>query len=107
MALTFENWLQEKKRPVSLHPDIDAWLSSADNLKKDIATLRDIIEKKKKKDSDKPDSEKDADSGRKPEGQPDEDSADLAAQDKEDAKSEEQPEQPERPKRPEGVDDSE
>ena len=99
---------------MSVHPDIDAWLSSADNLKKDIATLRDIIEKKKKKDSDKPDSEPEEDSGRKPEDQPDQDSADssaapekgLSSQDKEDAKSEAESKQSNQPDRPESVDDS-
>lgn len=49
MTLSFEEWLLEKKRPVSVHADVDSWLNSVDSLKKDISILQDIIDKKKKK----------------------------------------------------------
>jgi hypothetical protein len=81
MALSFSEWLLERKRPVSVNADVDAWLNSADNLKKDISVLKDLIDKKekKKKDLDKkkpevepdqpiPDKDKEQGQVEKPEG---------------------------------------
>ena len=84
MALSFSEWLLEKKHTVSVHPDIDAWLNSADNLKKDISVLKDLIDRKKKKQQEL---------DKKPKSEPDDQPEDKDRPEKpEDEQSSDQPE---------------
>ena len=65
--LTFINWLESKKN-LSVHPEVMKWISSAEELKKDLEKLKAVLKDKKPEDKKVIDDiEKEIDDEEKPE----------------------------------------